>query len=240
MVRTAFTMIELIFALVIMSIVFISLPMILINNADSMEDNLIQESIFLTSSKMSQILTYQWDERSSEVDTTVLSTSDVLDVTNGAALLDRNTEDYRIGHFREDKHRRMSPWGTPRTASVIGAENVGELNDIDDFDALVDSALININPGNNATSGGGYKKQYRADVSVLYIDDDNFLNGTTYASNSIDFILSNAAAAAVTTNLKMVEVSIDQQNPAGGWDQTLMLRSFVANIGETDYLKRRY
>lgn len=233
MVRYAFTMIELIFALVVMSIVFISLPMILINNSSSLEDNLIQESIFLTSTKMSQVLTFQWDNTSSETNTSLISTSDVVDVTNGHALLDRNNSDYRIGHFAEDKHRRMTPIGTPRVATaVLGTEIANVYDDVDDFDGLVDTNIM------DTTSGTGYKKRYRADVNVTYISDNNFLNGTNYDDNNITFVLSPNPVGA-STNLKVIEVSIDQNN-SDGWARTLLLRSFVANIGETDYFKRRY
>jgi len=230
-------MIELIFALIIMSIVFISLPMIMVNNANTVEDNLIQESIFLTSSKMSQALTFKWDNNSTDPLETTLSTSDVVDVTNGAALLDRNDSDFRIGHFREDKHRRMTPIGATRFATPIGIEVAGVFDDIDDFDGLTDTNLMTIIPN----SPSGYKKNYRADVNVSYIDDDNFLNATSYASTSIDFVLEDTAAPATTTNLKMIEVSIQQENAPGVWsNELILLRSYVANIGETDYFKRRY
>ena len=236
MVRHAFTMIELIFALVIMSIVFVSLPMILVNNQNSLEDNLVQESIFLASSKMSQVLTFKWDDNSSSPGLGTLSTSDVIEVTNGPAALDRNGSEFRVGHFQEDKHRRMSPvLNETRTATAIGIEVPGTFDDIDDFDGLVATNII-------ATAGvDGYKKEYRADVNVSYVNDNNFINATNYASDSIDFVLSPTAAAA-TTNLKMMEVSIEQEDPtsATGWEQTLLLRAFVANIGETDYFKRRY
>ena len=233
MVRHAFTMIELIFALVIMSIVFISLPMILVNNQNSLEDNLIQESIFLASTKMSQVLTYKWDDNSSSPGLGTLSTSDVIEVTNGALALDRNSSEYRVGHFQQDKHRRMSPQlNETRSATAIGIEVAGVFDDIDDFDGLTDVDVI------SSTDEFGYKKRYRADVNVSYINDGNFLNGTSYASNNIDFVLSDAPTAA-TTNIKMLEVSIDQNN-SNGWAQTLLLRAYVANIGETDYFKRRY
>ena len=235
MVRHAFTMIELIFALVIMAVVFVSLPLILVNNQNSLEDNLVQESIFLASSKMNQALTFQWDQNSSQTGVGTLSTSDVLDVTNGPVALDRSTSDYRIGHFQEDKHRRMTPIGNPRSANTIGIEVAGVFDDIDDFDSLNNHNII------TTTDEDGYKKQYRADVNVSYVNDNNFINATSYASNSINFVLSPTAVAA-TTNLKMMAVSIDQEDPTDptGWEQTLLLRSFVANIGETDYFKRRY
>ncbi len=237
MVRYAFTMIELIFAIVIMAIVFISLPMVMINNANTIEDNLVQESIFLTSSKLNQVLTFKWDDNSSDPLETTLSTSDVIDVTNGAAALDRNTSDFRIGHFQEDKHRRMTPSGNPRSATAIGMEVAGVYDDIDDFDNQTYS--INIVPANQEIAKFGYKKNYRADVNITYINDNNFANATNYASNNIDFILSTTAVAA-TTNLKMIEVSIEQEDSPGDWNPTLLLRSYVANIGETDYFKRRY
>ena len=232
MVRYAFTMIELIFALVIMSIVFISLPLVLLNNASSVEDNIIQESIFLTSSKMSQVLTYQWDDASSQAGMATVSASDVVNVTAGDALLDRNVSDFRVGHFQQDKHRRMSPIGGARFATAIGIEGA-VFDDIDDFDGLINQNII------AATGVGGYKKSYRADVNVSYINDSNFRNATTYASNSIDFTLDTTPVLAGTTNLKMIEVRIEQNNTTG-WDPTLVLRAYVANIGETDYFKRRY
>lgn len=231
-------MIELIFALVIMSIVFISLPMILVNNQNSLEDNLVQESIFLASSKMSQVLTFKWDDNSSSPGLGTLSTSDVIDVTNGAPALDRNSSEFRIGHFQEDKHRRMSPQlnATRSATAVLGREVANVYDDIDDFHGGGSVSII------AATGATGYKKQYRADVNVTYVNDNNFINATSYASNSIDFVLSPNPAAAATTNIKMVSASISQEDPASatGWKQTLLLRAFVANIGETDYFKRRY
>jgi prepilin-type N-terminal cleavage/methylation domain-containing protein len=237
-VRHAFTMIELIFALVIMGIVFVSLPLILLRNADALEDNLIQESIFLASAKMTHITSFQWDNNSSESGMGTVSTSDVVDVSlTGAPTLNRNASDFRVGHFREDKHRRMSPNGNPRSATSIG--NLGRegtvYDDIDDFDDFNNTALI-VSAG-ALTSDTGYKKAYRIDVTVSYVDDDDggaFFNGA--AQQNFTFTTANPGG---TTNLKMIEVSIDQ-NDTTGWTQTLLLRSYAANIGETDYYKRRY
>ncbi len=231
-------MIELIFALVIMSIVFISLPLILLRNADALEENLIQESIFLASAKMNHITSFQWDNNSSEAGMGTLATADVIDVSAvGAPALNRNISDFRVGHFQEDKHRRMSPIGDPRSATAVG--DIGRegviYDDIDDFADFADTALVE--SAGAVTSETGYKKAYRIDVSVSYVDDDNggaFFNGA--ANQNFTF---GTIPAAGTTNLKMIEVSIDQNDPTG-WQQTLLLRSYAANIGETDYHKRRY
>ncbi|MBE0497957.1 MAG: prepilin-type N-terminal cleavage/methylation domain-containing protein [Campylobacterales bacterium] len=238
MVRPAFTMIELIFALVIMGIVFVSLPLILINNAKSIEDNLIQESIFLTSSKITQIMSFQWDNSSSETGTGMLAASDVVNVTAGAAALVRNaTTDFRVGHFQQDKRRRMTPVGNPRFATPVGPDvnDAGIFDDVDDFHGQTDAALVQ--SASALTSGSGYKKAYRTNTTVTYVDDD--AGGTFFNGNTVQNFIFTTAAAGGTTNLKMIEVSVDQNN-SGDWDTTLLLRAYVANIGETDYHKRRY
>ena len=229
MVRHAFTMIELIFALVIMGIVFLTLPLILIQNAESVEDNLIQESIFLSASKMSQLLTFQWDDNSRDP-AVILSASDALTVSAaGDNELDRNASDFRRGHFPEDKHRRMTPINNERNASAIGLEGA-VYDDIDDFDGIVNYDII------DTPSVGGYKKKYRGDVNVTYVNDN-----TNYAADPVTFAFTTADAGA-TTNIKMIETSITQDNTgAGDWDPNfVLLRAYVTNIGETGYFKRRY
>jgi hypothetical protein len=226
-------MIELIFALVIMGIVFVSLPLILINNSKSLEDNLIQESIFLTSSKITHIMGLQWDHNSSEFGVGTLAASDVVDVSIlGAPALNRNFSDFRVGHFQEDKHRRMTPAGTPRSATAIGLEGA-IYDDVDDFHGQNNAALVT----GAATSREGYKKAYRTNTTVTYVDDD--AGGTFFNGNAVQNFSFTTAAAGGTTNLKMIEVSVDQNN-SGDWNTTLLLRAYVANIGETDYHKRRY
>jgi len=227
-------MIELIFALVIMGIVFLTLPLILIQNADSVEDNIIHESIFLSSSKMSQLLTFQWDENSKETGI-ILSAADVLTVSaTGDNELDRNISDFRRGHFREDKHRRMTPINNERNASAIGIEGA-LFDDIDDFDGIVANNVIVVAPN----TPGGYKKNYREDINVTYVNDN-----TDYTANPINFAFTTANVAVNpgdTTNLKMIETSIVQDRTgAGDWQTEVLLRAYVANIGEGGYFERRY
>jgi hypothetical protein len=230
-------MIELIFALVIMGVVFVTLPIIMLRDSNSIEDNLIQESIFLSSSKMSQILTFQWDNSSTPTGMGVVSTSDVVDGTGVTAGLGRVAgTDFRVGHFQESNHRRMTPFGTPRLAGNTGTEIANVYDDIDDFQGLSNVNII------ISTTDTGYKKLYRADVNVSYISDGAFLNGTSYASNVIDFVFQTTpTSTTVPTNLKMIEVSMFQDKTgAGSWQTEVLLRAYVANIGETDYFSRRY
>lgn len=229
-------MIELIFALVIMGIVFITLPVILLNEGTNVERNLMQEAIFASATKISQILTYSWDENSAP-DTAVLASANVVEVTS-AGLLDRNSSDFRVGHVPQALHRRMTPASAIRSATAVGADadDAGVPDDIDDFNV---AGTVNLTSLTGAT---GYKKAYRVTTTVGYVNDYNFRNATSYASSVIDYTFdANTSFTANTTNLKMIEISTDQNN-SDGWsaEPILVLRSYSANIGETDFYKRTY
>ena len=226
MVRYAFTMIELIFALVIMGITFISLPLIIVNDSTSVERNLMQEAVFASATKLGQILSYRWDENSVDPDP-ALEATDVVN-TGGDPELNRNADDFRIGHFVQPLHRRMTPNGIQRAATAIGPDG-GDLDDIDDFNAAGTSDLI------AATSQRGYKKNYRITTTVSYVSD-----AAAYANSVIAFAFGTGALAGGTSNLKMVQIDTDQQNAAGAWTPILTLRSYSANIGETDFYMRTY
>ena len=66
MVRSAFTLIELIFAIVVISITVISLPTMNSVISTGIEGNLVQESIFAASTKLNEITTAHWDDNSTE------------------------------------------------------------------------------------------------------------------------------------------------------------------------------
>ena len=65
-VRSAFTMIELIFAIVVIAIAVISLPMMIQSISKGIEGNIIQEGIFAGSAQLNEATTYAWDESSVE------------------------------------------------------------------------------------------------------------------------------------------------------------------------------
>ena len=64
--KPAFTMIELIFAIVIIAISVMSLPMITQVTSKAMESNLAQEGIFAASAELNQVLSHKWDQNSQE------------------------------------------------------------------------------------------------------------------------------------------------------------------------------
>lgn len=62
--RSAFTMIELIFAIVIIAISIVSLPMMIQTTTKGIENNIIQEAIFAAAAILNESTTYYWDKHS--------------------------------------------------------------------------------------------------------------------------------------------------------------------------------
>lgn len=92
--KNAFTMIELIFAIVIVAISVLSLPMMAQINSEAIESNLIQEAIFAASSALSEATTFSWDENS-------LNDGDEA-VVNGDSSCVAGTPNKRIGHVSRE------------------------------------------------------------------------------------------------------------------------------------------
>jgi prepilin-type N-terminal cleavage/methylation domain-containing protein len=236
----AFTMIELIFAIVIIGITALTLPTILLNNNRSVEQNLEQEAVFVSATKMAQILTYAWDDQSRDPAFGLLvAKADVLDVTTGDLDFNRSGSgtDFRRGHFQQALHRRMTPHLTPRVVTddtALGAE-AGDRDDIDDFNGLSE---ITIASGTQR----GYKNTYTLNMTVGYVDDGVASGVNYFTDTALDFDF-NTTILNQETNIKMVEISVDKSTAAGGtFDETniIVLRSYSSNIGETDYHKRTY
>jgi len=221
--RSAFTLIELIFAIVIISIGVLALPTVLFTNAASQEQTLKEEGIMLTTTKIAQILTYPWDQNSSPL--SIMSTSQVLTtIANPPDGLERNgISDFRIGHFPGELRRRMTPYSNERNATSIGgANNIGSFNN--------EEVTIGA-----AGSDQGYKKEYNITTSVIYVDDN-----ATYSATNVVYNFGTVAVPGATSNIKMVQVSTAEKDAAGAWQPIIVMRSYSANIGEAEFYKRRY
>jgi len=84
----AFTMIELIFAIVIIGITVVSLPMMTQATSRGIDNNFVQEAIFGASVKVMESLSYRWDLNSAENNTSS-ELSRVLDLAGDCVLSKR-------------------------------------------------------------------------------------------------------------------------------------------------------
>lgn len=126
-IRNGFSMIELIFAIVIIAIVAAGVPQMLKRNDSTLEANLVQEELFIASKVASQLLTQPWDANTEDTSTS-LSYAKVLDTNSTNINFNResisgNTLPFRIGHIKQDTHRRFhnafSPLGTTKPANYL-------------------------------------------------------------------------------------------------------------------------
>lgn len=222
--RSAFTMIELIFAIVIIAISIMSLPMMMRVNQSAVEANIVQEALFASTAKMMQVLSYPWDQHS--IDNTypgayakIVSVAGFVGATDNYPRIDANSS-YRIGSIQEDNHRKFhnhSSLDANITATITSNGSTG-LNDISQNNVLF------INPAASAT---GYKNIYAMDVNVSYISD----TGSPFVFAS--------TGSATPSSMKLITINIDE-NQSGTMKTVVLLRAYSANIGEIDFAKRRY
>jgi len=211
MVKNAFTMIEMIFAIVLIALVVVAVPQIMSRNVQTIEGNRAQEAVFLASAAAKRILSFRWDANSQDQNVTSaseLAYSKVLDIpgvtSRVSVTVDGNVSvlPLRIGHIRQEKHRRFHsnvtvPAGTASSTS------------------FEDDVTITSLQGANA-----FKFNYGLTTNVIYT--------STFGSTS---------DAGAYTNTKMATINVTN-NDTGQTD--VIMRVFAFNIGETDIAKRTF
>jgi len=151
MKKSAFTMIELIFAIVVIAITVMSLPMMNEVNSKGIEGNLAQEAIFAASTELNQAVTYFWDENSSE---SGASLSRVIWISSTDC--DNDTK-LRPGHINQKLHRRCRDDNSSRPTNTSDSN----LNDLDDTNKTNMDLFIG-----DSTTASGYKKDYKLDLEI--------------------------------------------------------------------------
>ena len=196
--------------------------MILTQNQRSSSQALSQEAIYAGVTKMSQLLTYHWDENSITDDANnAIVYAKVLDANlSQNELLRFNNTRYRVGHFKGSSRRSFFPDPTPASLP-LGSDAEAFPDDIDDL-AVVNQILI------SADNEHGYKQNYRYTVSVNYVSDVADYNQTTI--NGFNF---NTVNMIVPSHIKRVTLDVTLNN-----EPQFMLETYVSNIGETDIISR--
>lgn len=160
--KSGFTFIELIFAIVIIGISILSLPMIVQETGKGVEKNLLQEAILLASADTIRAISGQWDENS-KIDNFdfeyVVFTSDAEVI-----LADRNTT--RPGYVNILYH----PNNTLRPSI-----NIDSNNDVDDYIVTYVVAIDDVGSAEN------FKDQYFKSISV----DSNESFGTLVSNANL-------------------------------------------------------
>lgn len=210
-IKKAFTLIELIFAIVIMSIVVMSLPIMMKTTSDAIENNLVQEAIFAASAELMGATTFYWDLNSMQ-DFNLSNFSRVIDIDGNCENNSSSTR-YRLkpGHIEQPFHRRC----LDNPATVAADTNSTLFPNLDNSIKNNVDIFVNLISPTQITGQEGYKKSYKVTVAIA----PNDINGT------------------VNNNIKAITATI--RNPDDNSIMT-SLTTYCANIGEVDYYKRRF
>lgn len=217
--RSSFTLIELIFAIVVIGISVAAVPQMLYTNAQTLERSLMKEAVFLASAEANRMLTFQWDPAAVAAGA-VLSYAKILDTNVSTASrrvcfdpvsLDLDptmascTGTYAISVFPDggvpfDNHRRFHSTVTAPVSPKIGGQA--------DFNQDID-----------LTGNEGYKRAYNVSVQSGYA---NQAFGTGFSG--------------LANDVKMIQITVTDTTAAAG--SSVVLRTYAYNIGEVGYARR--
>ncbi len=217
--RPAIAMIELIFAIVVMGIVMMSAPMLISTAQKTTTVALQQEGINEAVSRVSMILTHEWDDN---------TTSDscrppVLHVSSsGDSELNMASNARRIGVPTNSDARTFKCGTDEFNASVsLGMEGT----DKDDIDDFTNTSIFEELSG---TGGVNYIEQDTVSISTsVYYSSDT----ANYNSTSINYNFNPASAPGSSTNIKTISVTLTSTSTASELNKTIVLNAFSCNTG---------
>ncbi len=223
MIRKATSMIELVFAIVVMGIAMMSLPLILTQVQNNNTFALRQEAILSIKTKLSYILAYQWDASTYDATADIERVLDIPTSSDTDTDLNRNSSLRRVGHLSYDARRRF--FSATTTANF-------DLNttpqDIDDFRGTTETKSI------MPSALDDFIFNLELNTSVAYIKDKPS-SGSYATSSFIDFVFDTNTTTN-STNIKMIRV----MGNANGLDTPIYMYAFSSNIGESKVAKRAW
>jgi type II secretory pathway pseudopilin PulG len=212
-VRVAFTLIELIFAIVVIGIAVISMPTVNQVSTDGMEKNILQEAIFMASAELNQAVSANWDDNSYEPgeENTTARVIDLIGDCNNNPLSPMFRQ--RQGQV----HRRCL---TNPATGVAAAPN----NLVIDFNDLAGISTV------NSDNLDGYKNNMTTTIAV------NPAGGPSLVS-----VAGGGLAGAFGQNIAGDALNIKQiQATIVVGPDTVILNAYSCNIGEIDYEGRSF
>ncbi len=214
--RRGLTLIELIFTMVIIAIVFTVIPKIVLTLNKSDAFSIRQDALFNGISMMHMISNMPWDKEN-------VDSRDILETKSTNSEFDCNSSNgYRIGGFIGSR-----TCFNDLNASLI---NTAKHNNADatDFDDIGDF--------NNADIRANY---YDLNISVSYILDSNNSVFITNGSNMV-VDLNNSNNALTTTNLKNITIVVNYSGKRGKPRRLTQFDYVSANIGQMIFYKREW
>ena len=236
--KKGFTLIELIFTIVILAITTMAIPRIVAQTTELNALAIKEELVYNAKAFMSRISKAQWDsayaaDASCGGDTGCMKR--ILSVNPSIDLPDNSTIEARPGILNEASKREVSAQ-TPATKKQFGRNGISfggaRYNDIDDYDRFTTDITVGDLVG--SSSKGDFILNTRINVDVDYVAEpftaEDYAKGT-----DIRGVLDDRPSNGAVTNIKMVRVAAVDLNDAvardGNGSKAVVLKAFLSNIG---------
>jgi len=155
--KSAFTLIELIFAIIVIAITVVSLPVMNQVLAKDTDANLIQEAVFAAATELNELTTVHWDENSIDPNN-ANGLANVINIDNTCENnISSSRYRFRPGHILQPYHRRCLN-NLTQTAAHTHATAVDAVED-----QLHLTRHIFLNP---SPSEEGYKNDYNSTLTI--------------------------------------------------------------------------
>lgn len=231
--KKGFTLIELIFTIVILAITTMAIPRIVAQTTELNALAIKEELVYNAKAFMSRVSKAQWDSAYAADASCGGDASCMKRILTVNPPSDRAPE-VRPGILNEASKREVSAQA-PATKKQFGRNGIsfggGRYNDIDDFDRFTTDITVGNLVG--SSSRGDFILNTRINVDVDYVAEP--FNAAEYASGTdISGVLSDQPSNGAVTNIKMVRVAATDLNDAVAKDgaaKSVVLRAFLSNIG---------
>lgn len=174
--RSAFTLIEVIFAIVIIAIAVLSLPMMSRATQRGIESNIVQEAIFAASAELMGATSGYWDENSMQ-DSAFSNLSRVINIGGDCNIATQ----LRPGHINQIYHRRCLDNNNTVAQNAPG----GTFFDLNDAAHGEQNIFID-----TTIDPTGYKKTYTSVVAVGISPTNNNVKDITVTVSDADGIIT--------------------------------------------------
>ena len=231
--KKGFTLIELIFTIVILAITTMAIPRIVAQTTELNALAIKEELVYNAKAFMSRISKAQWDSAYAG-DATCGGDASCMDRILTVNPPADGAPEVRPGILNEASRRGISAQA-PATKRQFGRNGIsfggGRYNDIDDFDQFTTDITVGNLVG--SSSRGDFILNTRINVDVDYVAEP--FSAAEYASGTdISGVLSDQPSNGAVTNIKLVRVAATYLNDAVARDgaaKSVVLKAFLSNIG---------
>ena len=232
--KKGFTLIELIFTIVILAITTMAIPRIVAQTTELNALAIKEELVYNAKALMSRVSKAQWDSAYANDATCGGDASCMRRILTINPPAD-GVPEVRPGILNEASRREVSTQA-PATKRQFGRKGIsigsGRYNDIDDYDQFTTDIRVGDLVG--SSSRGDFVLNTRINIDVDYIPEP--FNAAQYAAGvNLNGVLSDRPNNDTPTNIKMVRVSAIDLNDAvardGNGTKAVVLKAFLSNIG---------